>query len=82
MDNPGHWNRVFILSRVSSVKQQGTYPRNISHSVDGNLFLAVQTFPVLDGPTKQKQAHHQHCQNTSRKAADVTDVEKLFDWVH
>lgn len=36
------------------IKKEGkgkkTYPRDISHSVNGYLLLAVQPFPVLDGP--------------------------------
>lgn len=51
-------------------KKNNTYSRNISHSVDGNLLLAVQPFPVLDGSTSQ--SNHTHTHKTSPTAQAIS----------
>lgn len=50
-------------------KKNNTYSRDISHSVDGNLLLAVQPFPVLDGSTSQ--SNHTHTQNVTNSSSNI-----------
>lgn len=43
-------------------KDKGTYPRDIRHSVDGNLLLTVQPFPIFDGPASQRKSSSRRIQ--------------------
>lgn len=53
----------FTKKKKKRKKEKDTHPGDISHSVDGNFLLAVQPFPVLDGPAVQKTNTHMHITN-------------------